>query len=556
MSVKAIFVREDLLGFPVIECTSTTRPAKLRTGWLISETDTGVVRVNQSGYDAPVWSDPINAAAVTAHEGRRGITKLSVAPDVAGEPVALGANDPFLDEAAAHLAAQGNVHGTTAEQVGAEPAGTAEALASAIEGWQNAHVEADNPHGTHDADLLDPLAADPTSTNAVRNKRLSNADLKVLVDHRNAIGNPHMARPEDVGAVPNLRQVIAGAGLDGGGTLGAGHVTLSKEPITPALPEGPIPNPIITLNEFGDVIAAERGDPAGVGPASSTQPGSLLVQTAPEGGGYPTALTTDDDLSLLGVVPAERKILTDAKGPLRITPDGQTLGAGDVTVSVKTGGITENFLGAGAVGVEKVKTDRTLLIMVDNQAARLALGALRRGQLVYQHDTGAIYKSRSNSGTDAASATWVDIATNAAAANETTPGVAEIATRAETGTGTDDARIVTPLKLAQKLTPEAWIVPTLANGWVNYGTPYDTAGYRKDPLGRVHLKGLVKNGTAQTTIFTLPVGYRPAADKLFLVQTGAGASARLEVNSNGTVVAAANTVSGNLSLEGVSFHVS
>lgn len=43
---------------------------------------------------------------------------------------------------------------------------------------------------------------------------------------------------------------------------------------------------------------------------------------------------------------------------------------------------------------------------------------------------------------------WVTFGTAAPSASETTAGIAEIATQAETDTGTDDARIVTPLKLA------------------------------------------------------------------------------------------------------------
>lgn len=48
-----------------------------------------------------------------------------------------------------------------------------------------------------------------------------------------------------------------------------------------------------------------------------------------------------------------------------------------------------------------------------------------------------------------------------AAASETVSGIAEIATQAETTTGTDDLRIVSPLKLSQKLT--AWAQPVSAN---------------------------------------------------------------------------------------------
>ena len=43
---------------------------------------------------------------------------------------------------------------------------------------------------------------------------------------------------------------------------------------------------------------------------------------------------------------------------------------------------------------------------------------------------------------------WVQFGTGAAAASETSAGVAEIATQPETDAGTDDLRIVTPLKLA------------------------------------------------------------------------------------------------------------
>lgn len=46
------------------------------------------------------------------------------------------------------------------------------------------------------------------------------------------------------------------------------------------------------------------------------------------------------------------------------------------------------------------------------------------------------------------SVTWAAFGTSAAAATETTAGIAEVATQAETDAGTDDARMVTPLKLA------------------------------------------------------------------------------------------------------------
>lgn len=67
---------------------------------------------------------------------------------------------------------------------------------------------------------------------------------------------------------------------------------------------------------------------------------------------------------------------------------------------------------------------------------------------------------------------------------------------------------------------QAWQSPTFQNGWINYGSSFETAGYMKDELGFVHLKGMVKNGTAGAAIFTLPVGYRPAADVYSLNANG------------------------------------
>jgi hypothetical protein len=75
---------------------------------------------------------------------------------------------------------------------------------------------------------------------------------------------------------------------------------------------------------------------------------------------------------------------------------------------------------------------------------------------------------------------------------------------------------------AQNLT---WIPAQLADygnyWWGNYGGGWSTAAYAKDPFGIVHLKGLVKCVGAiscvapDTTLFNLPVGYRPAEYSTF-----------------------------------------
>lgn len=80
--------------------------------------------------------------------------------------------------------------------------------------------------------------------------------------------------------------------------------------------------------------------------------------------------------------------------------------------------------------------------------------------------------------------------------------------------------------------------PPFLNGWVNYNAPlYGALQYRKDPFGRVHLRGSVKNGTLGTGVFRLPFGYWPAAGTIatFMSYTSATTFATYQIDSSGTV---------------------
>lgn len=98
----------------------------------------------------------------------------------------------------------------------------------------------------------------------------------------------------------------------------------------------------------------------------------------------------------------------------------------------------------------------------------------------------------------------------------------------------------------------AWIAPTLQNSWVNYGSGYIDAGYRKRVDGVVELRGLVKNGSGiPTVVFTLPSGYRPSGLINFPV-VSASAFGAIAIDSSGNVtIFAGSTV--NLSLNGILF---
>jgi hypothetical protein len=92
---------------------------------------------------------------------------------------------------------------------------------------------------------------------------------------------------------------------------------------------------------------------------------------------------------------------------------------------------------------------------------------------------------------------------------------------------------------------------TLENAWsdANFGT----LGYAKDASGIVHLFGaLVHTGAANSTMLTLPAGFRPTGDIDVPVVVFGPAAGALRVNSDGTV----SVLSGSttfVSLESVTF---
>jgi hypothetical protein len=102
--------------------------------------------------------------------------------------------------------------------------------------------------------------------------------------------------------------------------------------------------------------------------------------------------------------------------------------------------------------------------------------------------------------------------------------------------------------------------PPFLNSWVNYDAVpgWQNAGFYKDPLGFVHLRGLIKNGTLATSAFTLPPGHRPiAGSEIFACLSGNTGDflARVDVQSSGDVVPRGP---GNqyISLSGITFRTS
>ena len=97
---------------------------------------------------------------------------------------------------------------------------------------------------------------------------------------------------------------------------------------------------------------------------------------------------------------------------------------------------------------------------------------------------------------------------------------------------------------------------TLQNSWVAFGGGFQSPQATLTAEGLVVIEGLIKSGTttANTTLTTLPSGYRPAAPQLFIVATSSG-TCRIQVGSDGTVVCHNAADATYTSLSGITFRV-
>ena len=102
---------------------------------------------------------------------------------------------------------------------------------------------------------------------------------------------------------------------------------------------------------------------------------------------------------------------------------------------------------------------------------------------------------------------------------------------------------------------EAWITPTLLNGWVVANN--NPVGYMKDEMGFVHLKGDIKGGAEVATVIQFPVGYRPKGGApSYIITRYSTTIARFIVFENGTTwvrIAGGSADVTGYSLDGITF---
>src|SRR5262245_12532840 len=102
---------------------------------------------------------------------------------------------------------------------------------------------------------------------------------------------------------------------------------------------------------------------------------------------------------------------------------------------------------------------------------------------------------------------------------------------------------------------ENWIAPPLLNGWVNFGSGFNPAGYFRDKQGIVHVRDMLKKTDGslvrEQPLFTVPAGYQPEFRELYLMNSQ-DAFGRCDIDANGNVLTILGA-SAFFSLDGISF---
>lgn len=73
------------------------------------------------------------------------------------------------------------------------------------------------------------------------------------------------------------------------------------------------------------------------------------------------------------------------------------------------------------------------------------------------------------------------------------------------------------------------------NGWGNVGDPYPPLSYHLSDEGKVYIRGAVDGGALGTVIFTLPDGFWPEYNEVFIVAAVGGGSCQVEISTTGDV---------------------
>lgn len=91
--------------------------------------------------------------------------------------------------------------------------------------------------------------------------------------------------------------------------------------------------------------------------------------------------------------------------------------------------------------------------------------------------------------------------------------------------------------------------------WSNAEPFFESVGFWKDPGDVVHLEGTAEGspGALDNDVFILPTGYRPAAQRQFLIPTCSGTFLLLEIEPDGAVHLPSAPDGPCISLDGVNF---
>lgn len=112
-----------------------------------------------------------------------------------------------------------------------------------------------------------------------------------------------------------------------------------------------------------------------------------------------------------------------------------------------------------------------------------------------------------------------------------------------------------------RISNESWNAPTFINGWSNFGPPWSSLGFTREPHGVIRMRGLIKPGTVTNPVTVATItgsDYIPLTNKFLPVicdYDGGNPNIRAVIDTTGNITVYGLVTTADVSFDGLTYEI-